>query len=299
MPLRTFSRLIPYIGAAFILTGCLPTVREQAFYVSPLNGNSEDYHPLPMVRDSARTAVYARVAYFSGLSNDHNTDEFAGGSAAAYATNRFGMVQCFYGVGLTLGGYSIGTWDTGYGLNYYRMLRYLPPMQSGQLQQYAGTQFFGSTAFSGGINLVAPLGRGGEWRFFGLETALHREFGDYHQFREQLPDSVATLVIRSRFFGTVGLFSELIGGTKNGELGIRLAGGWILGSAYHNLNIYDSLGRRPLKYSYFDASFHFTFRRYTAYFQVNGGTKASSTRIGLVYRLTRPRRSPRNPDLTP
>lgn len=279
--------------------GCVPVVREQAFYVSPLNGNAEDYHPQPMLRDSARTAVYARVAYFSGQANDHNTDEFAGGSASVYAASRFGMVQCFYGADLALGGYSVGTWDTGYNLAFFAILRYLPPTRSAQLQRYAGTQFFGSTAFSGGINLVAPLGGGGEWRFLGLETALHREFGDYHNFREKLPDSVATLVVRSRFFGTLGLTTEIIGGTRNGELGFRLAGGWVLGSAYHNLNIYDSLDRGPLKYSYLDAAFHFTYRRYTAYFQVNGGTKANSTRVGLVYRLTQPRRSPRNPDIRP
>ena len=295
MTLQAFSRLFRCVAIAALLSGCLPVVREQAFYVSPLNGNSEDYHPLPTLRDSAKTAVYARVAYFTGQANDHNTDGFAGGSAAVYATRSFGMVQCFYGADLTLGGYSVGTWDTGYGLNFYRLLQYLPPTQSGQLQRYAGTQFFGSTAFSGGIDLVAPVGRGGEWRFLGVETALHREFGDYHHFREQLPDSGATLVVRSRFFGTVGLTSELIGGTRNGEVGFRLAGGWILGSAYHNLNIYDSLSMRPLRYSYFDASFHYTSQRYTAYFQVNGGTKANSIRIGLVYRLTRPRRSLHNP----
>lgn len=289
MPFPYFSRLFYCLASAIILSGCLPTVREQAFYVSPFNGNSEDYHPMPTIHDSAVSAVYARAAYFSGSSNDHNTDQFAGVSASIYATNRFGIIQCFYGADFALGGYSIGTWDTGYSLNFYRILQYLPPAQSGQLKQYAGTQLFGSTAFSGGMNLVAPVGQNGEWRFLGVETALHREFGDYHDFRQHLPDSVATLVVHSRFFGTAGLTSEIIGATRNGELGMRLAGGWILGSAYHNLHIYDSLGRGPLRYSYFDATFHYTFRRYTAYFQIDGGTKSSSVRIGFVFRIGRPR----------
>jgi hypothetical protein len=281
--------LIRCIAAGVALTGCV-AIRQQAFYVSPLNGNSEDYHTLPLVQDSAHTAFYARSAFYWGGANTRHNDHLDGWSFSVYAAHHFSMFQCYYGLDLSLGSYIVGQWDTSRTLLGLLTARYwLPPGQASKLEPFAGDKFYGSTSFSGGINGVLPFERGGEWRFLGVETSLHREFGDYLGFRSQLPDSLVTLVVKSRYFGTVGITSEIIGRTGHGEWGFRFATGRILGSSYNNLHLFDSVKGRPLQYLYTDVSFHYTYNRFTGYFQVDGGTHATTGRLGVVYRISRPR----------
>jgi hypothetical protein len=279
--------LLLIIGVVF--TGCV-AIRKQAYYVSPLNGNAEDYHTLPLVKDSAHTAFYARTAFYWGGANDRHNDHLDGWSFSGYRAHHFGLFQCFYGLDLSLGTYNVGKWDTTYSLLSLLTYTYwTPPGTSAKLAPFAGDKFYGSTSFSGGINAVLPFDRGGEWRFLGVETSLHREFGEYLAFREQLPDSLVTQVVKNRFFGTLGITSEIIRQTGYGEWGFRAAGGWVLGSSYNHLKIFDNVSQRSLAYSYFDLSFHMTFGRFTSYFQMDAGTHATTGRMGVVFRITRPR----------
>jgi hypothetical protein len=289
MPGTPMKRQLSLCLAAALLSGCVITSHEQAFYVSPVNGSSSDYQPMPLHSDTAQSAVYARAAYFSGGANDNSTDGFKGANLAVSEARHFSIVECYYGLGLSLGDYHVGQWNTHYrGFGFIGTdILFLRPKHYMQLDSLGGDKFFGSATFNGGINLVAPLA-GGEWRFLGVETDIHREFGDYLSFRNKLSDTLADLVVRSPLFATVGITSELIVQTSSGELGFRLAKGWTVGSAYNNLNLYDSMRMRYLKYSYFNGSFHFTYGRYTAYFQVDGATKASSVHIGFVFRLGMP-----------
>lgn len=283
-------RLISCLFASIVLSGCFTPIREQAFYVSPLNGNAEDYHTLPLANDSARTAFYARSAFYWGGANDRHNDHLDGWSFSGYAAHHVNRLQWYYGLDLSLGTYVVGKWDTSYTLLGDLSGRYwLPPAQASKLEPLSRYQFYGSTSFSGGINGVLPFQRGGEWRFLGLETSLHREFGDYLAFRHQLPDSLVALVVKGRFFGTLGLSTEIIGRTPNGEWGFRFATGGIVGSSYNHLHIYDSVENRPLAYGYADFSFHVTYRQFTGYFQIDGATHATTGRLGVVYRITRPR----------
>lgn len=285
---RTIYRLsLPCLAAGIMLSGCR-SIPQQAFYVSPFNGNAEDYHPLPQLRDSAHTAIYARTAYYFGSANDGHNDRFNGWNMSAYAAHHFGMFQCYYGLDLSMGNYLVEKWGKEW--DFLANAWLVPPAQAAALSAYDGPKFYGSTSFSAAINGVIPFGRSCEWRFLGIETSLHREFGNYLTFREQLPDSLATLDIKSRFYGTLGLTTEIIGGGfRNGEWGIRLATGGILGSAYHNLHIYDSAKSVPLGYSYTDLSFHVTVGRVTGYLQLNSATHATTARVGMAYRITRPR----------
>src|ERR1700744_4196594 len=130
------------------LSGCLVSVRQQAFYVSPFNGNSGDYHPLPMVQDSSHTAVYVRGNYFVGTANNHHTDRLGGGDESLYVAHHPGMLQCYYGLDLSLGSYKLGQWDTVYSSGYTE----LPPVNAKSLTPYAGRKFFGGAGFSGGAN---------------------------------------------------------------------------------------------------------------------------------------------------
>ena len=271
----------------FLLPGCLLPIPQHAYYVTPLNGNNEGYHPLPLREDTVQTAVYAGGSFFTGAANEEGTDYFNGGRLSLSVAHHYGMFQFYYGLDGTLGSYTLGRWDSGY-TNTLFPLRTAPPVHADILNRYSGPRTFGSAGFQTGVNAVVPV-RGGEWRFLGLETSLNREFGDYLSFRKRLPDSLVSLDIRSSFVGTFGISSERVGRTRHGEFGFRLAYGWMLGTAYRNLHIYDDVSARYLRYRYFTFSFHYTYERYTGFMLLNAATKASSIQVGVQYRLSKSR----------
>ena len=284
---RSACRTLPFLlTVVILLPGCIGYRHEQAFYVSPFNANSGGYHPLPLLADSARTAIYGQAEYFFGVANERRNDHLEGGRGAVYIAHRFGAFQCYGGLDLSLGHYNVGIWDSSAFMPFWA---YAPPQQFERLNTYAGSKFFGGTGFSGAVDWSVPLGGGDEWRVIGVETALYREFGDYHDFRAKLPDDLATLNVRDRFYGMAGLTTEIVGKFQDGELGLSLARGWALGRSYNYLNTIDSLHKKLLEYEYFSASCHFTVARITGYAQLDVGTKTAAFRLGLVYRMTRSR----------
>jgi hypothetical protein len=125
-----------------------------------------------------------------------------------------------------------------------------------------------------------------EWRIIGFETSMTHEFGDYLQFRKQMPDSAATLIVRSSFFATVGLTTELVRKIQDGQIGWKFASGWALGSSYNFLEIHDNASQTNLGgYGYFSFTFHYTVDQYTAFFQVISATKATGIHFGLNYQI--------------
>jgi hypothetical protein len=291
------ASVLSCLVAALLLSGCITARHQQAFYVSPFNGNSGDYHSLPLRTDTARTAFYARVAGFGGWANDLQTDQFSGGDISLYAAQHQGMWQWYYGLDATFGSYVLGNWHARYAPNILPVnydIPFPPPATAKELNALSGPRSFGGAGFSGGFNGVIRMGQG-EWRFLGVETALHQEFGDYLHFRRQLPDSLATYIVRGSFLATVGLTTEWIFRTRQGDLGLRLAGGGYLGSAYHPAGVYDSVSQQYLHYGYLNFAFHYTFGQYTGYAMGETGTKSGSLRLGLIYRLNRPRLPPKQP----
>jgi hypothetical protein len=279
---RTLATLPFLLAVSTLLPGCAEQYRAQAIYVSPFNGNSGEYHPLPLLADSQKTAFYVQAACTWGRGNVNQQDHLSGGNASIYWTHQLGRFQCFSGLALSLGDYNARRWDSS--------ANFLPPINqpvhAAQLNPYTGHHFFGGTGFSGGINYVIPLGGGSEWRIIGVETDLQREFGGYHHFRAKLPDSLTTLDIRDRFFGTAGLSSEIVIKREKGAWSFRASHGWVFGAPYRHLKVYDSIQERPLQYQYVNVATSYTLRRYTFYFQVDGGTKFLTSRFGFVYRLT-------------
>lgn len=285
-----FPPLLCLLSGLFLLPGCL-TIPQHAYYVSPLNGNSEGYHPLPLREDSVHTVFYAGGSFFTGSANERGKDYFNGGRLSLSAAHHYGMFQFYYGVDGTLGSYTLGRWDSLYTYSLIPILT-VPPFHANILNSHSGPKTFGSAGFQTGINAVVPV-RGGEWRILGLETSLNREFGDYLSLRKKLPDSIVSLDIRSSFFGTFGISSEMIGRTRQGEFGFRISNGWTLGTAYRNLYVKGNYGGPYLHYDYFTLSFHYTYRQYTGFMLLNAATKATSFQMGLHYRLNRPRLPPK------
>ena len=264
------------------LPGC--AIHRQAYYVSPFNGNSNEYHTLPKRNDSTHTALYSSLVFFTGNANDFGTDRFWSIHSSIYAAHQYDLIQFHYGLNLSLGSYTMGKWavDTSRP-SYYSPSSNVDLPYAAQVNSYSGNYFFGGVGFQGGINGVIPMG-GAEWRFLGVETSLTQEFGNYLAVRKQMPDSIANLINRDPLFTTLGLNSELVVYERRDEWGVRMAFGWALGSAYSNPGIYDNESGKSLHYTYWNLSFHYTYRRLTGYLQLSQATKASAQVFGVNYR---------------
>jgi hypothetical protein len=280
---KRYLYLVPVFAGLSMLPGC----KNQAyFFVSPFNGNNLEYQPIPKLGDSIHTAIYSSLTYSSGSANYTGNDDLWSLHSSIHAAHQYDNVQFHYGLGLTLGSYTMGRWEvdtTPYPPTYSG-----PPYNNAmapaiQLNAYSGPHFFGGVTFQGGINGVMPIEHG-EWRYLGIETSVTQEFGNYLAVRKQLPDSIVTLLNRSPLFATVGINTELVGHTRQGEFGFKWALGYALGHLYSNPGVDDGNGN-PLRYKYFNFTFHYTYRRFTSYVQINSATYANTVFLGLDYRL--------------
>jgi len=289
--MNTKLPLLLLIASSLSLPGCIHPP-QQAFYTSPVHGYSNEYHPLPQVTDSVHTAFYAQTGFFSGDANTlgrDNVNAFHGSFTIAHHT---GMLQAWYGGDLSLGSYHMGRWDATPDIPYYPFpAPPSVPFNADVLNSYSGNHFFGTAGFHGGANIVVPVA-GGEWRIIGLEGSFNHEFGQYLSIRRKLPDTAASIIARNASYGTLGIYSELIGSTKNGEFGFRLGLGRALGRPYWNPDVYDYRAGHYISYRYFTMGAHYTYDRYTFFGQFNFATRTDGASIGIAYRLNRPRTAP-------
>jgi hypothetical protein len=274
---HTFLLLLPVL-----LAGCYAS---QSYYVSPFNGNSTDYATIPLRADSVRSTTYGSAVFFTGNANEEGTDHFTAIHASLARTHNLGALQAWHGLNLTLGSFDMGHWDTtgaSAPSTYYNSNR--PPPGYRYLNQVTGNRSFGGAGFSGGMNAVWSV-PGGEWRYARFETSMTHEFGEYLNMRRQMPDSVATLIVRSNFFSTLAVTTELVRKCSYGQIGWKWAFGWALGSNYNFLNIEDNFSGHISGFTYFDFTFHASGPRLTGFIQITSATKANAFHIGCNYRL--------------
>lgn len=255
-------------------------IGRQAYYVSPFNGITNQYHTIPMRSDSVKSASYANATISIGGANEGETDPVFSLTTDLSRSHNFGVLQAYYGAGISIGSYKIKPYDSLGNNNTvnYRIIN-----------QNKGNYFFGGGTFDGGINFVASFDDF-EWRVFGAETSLRQEFGDYVHARNKIPDSAATVVVRNRFYGTFGFFSEIVGrGRKSGsETGLKMGFGTVIGSDYHNFHFTDSyFADNPPRFGYFLFNVHHTTNKLTAYIQGNFAKKAANCLVGVNYRISK------------
>src|SRR5277367_2470985 len=106
MTRKTCLYLLLAVAILPLLTGC---VVQQAYYVSPFNGNTNEYHTLPTQADG-HSAIYSSLSYSSGQTNDFGTDHYWSLHTSVYAAHQFGLLQFHYGANLGLGSYTMGKW---------------------------------------------------------------------------------------------------------------------------------------------------------------------------------------------
>jgi hypothetical protein len=268
---------------AFLITGCL--AHRQGMYLSPLDSQSIPYHTIPFRSDSLKSAVFGSMLFSTGSANDKGKDWVHAGQASIYRSHNLGNVQAYYGGNITLGNYGVSDF---YNSHY-------TPGQPGLIgggdrpidsfyHIPANKYFFGSYGVSAGINGLKTLRRM-EWRFLGLELCLQKEFGNYYQFRQALPDTAANIIFKNNFTGTLGIYTESLWRNRsNTQYGLKFSLNMLLNpqSDYTKENTY---GIFPI--SYLSTTFHMTAKRFTGFMQFNFGTKASSFQIGTSYQISK------------
>jgi hypothetical protein len=239
--------------------------------------NANTYHTLPMVQDSQKAATYARLAFNAGSSNQEWRDQVLGGGLTVYRAYHFGHFQAYYGGDLSLGNYQVhnsyllgnGVFNGGNDTTYHLV---------------SSNRFYGFYGLGGGVNLVIPFRSGrGEWRAIGLETAYHREFGDYLSFRKQLPESSVDILETYTEAFRLGATTEIVTRSGRGtEFGYKFTLGTILNTnGFYRSDRYES---RPY---YVSNAFHITKQKVTGFMQFNIGLHSGSFQFGVNYNLSK------------
>jgi len=266
------------LSLLLLLVGLYGCIGRQAYYVSPLYGLNPVYRTVPLKTDSIKTATYANATLAFGDANEGKQDKTFSFMGSLSRSHSFGKFGAHYGAGLIVGAYRVNPYDS---FGNSRSVDYKA------INERAGNYSFGAVGMNGGIHLATP-GNKGELRFPGFEASLSNEFGKYSGFRNELPDSAATYINRSKLFGTAGIYMEVLSkkGT-NGVLGFKMGYGKSVGKGYNRSHIADSFfgDADGFSFNYFYANLNYSWDHYTLYGQFNVLRKTDNTLIGFNYRL--------------
>ena len=266
---KTF--LLFLIISALLFGSCISS----SYFLSPSNANSNPYHAIPLVSDSLKGATYVSGIFTMGGANQGWRDNVFAFQGRLHRSNNLGSFQTYYGANATLGSYRIAEF---YSPNSY-------PYDTVNFHYYSTNSFFGYYGLNGGINLVVPTGHGGEWRPLGIETAVHREFGNYYNFRKNLPDSAADVTFKKNITGNIGIYTEIIHKSKHGaEFGYKMGWNFILNPSSDYTHVYSPNSVNPI--GSFVNTIHFSKGKATGFVQINiSNSYAGNVQFGLNYRL--------------
>jgi hypothetical protein len=261
---------------SFLFTGCVT----RSYFLSPFNGNSNPYYAKPLMSDSLKSAVYATGVLTLGSANEDLSDEVSKFSLSLHRSHTFKYFQAYYGGSIAAGLYDVSHYKAD---SFYN---FSPYVNVSAINSSAGTKYFSGASLHGGMNMVVPMSVRHEWRILGVEASLGREWGDYLDFRNKLPDSASDAIWKTDRYGTIGLTTEMAFKTTKGSWGFKLARGI---SFYRTIELgeYDNNRQHYLRPSYFSAAFHVTRKKYTGFAQLNAGSYAANFQLGLNYRLGR------------
>jgi hypothetical protein len=260
------------------MNSCVP---RYAYFQSPFQSTTSSYKAIPMKADSLRSAVYASGLFTIGGANQHLRDGITAFSGSIHRSHHFGPIQGYYGVTGSLGKYKVDN--------------FIPQSTNGRffnnnlndslLNNMAGNKFFGGWGFTGGVNAVVPFRGRHEWRVFGVEAAWQKEFGDYLDFRKQLPDTAANLIDQRDQYFTLAFSTDIVWRVRRGSIGLK--------SGYttltRSLTRYgqQNNSRRRFTPGFWSETIHFETRKVTGFWQFNLGSYTLNMQAGLNYRLGR------------
>ena len=240
---------------------------DHAYFLSAFNANSNPYHAIPLQSDSVKGATYVSGDLTIGGANENLRDNIIAFRGSIHRANTFGNFHLYYGANASIGSYNVSnTFDESSNYSY-------------TLQ--TGGKLFGGYGFNGGFNALIPLRNGGEWRVIGVEGSAQREFGDYLDFRKNVPDSAVSVVYKNDWVQTIGITTEFVAKRRSGAtIGYKLG----IGTGLNNLKYtYQNTSRQPPVYV--SNTLHFGRDNWIAFMQVNFGTYAANFQFGVNYKL--------------
>jgi hypothetical protein len=256
--------LIIFIG--FLFASCAVS---HSYYQSPLDVNVNSYHVVPLRSDSIKTALYGSANFLAGASNYQGRDNLMGFQANIYQSHSLGLINAFYGAGFSKGSYHVAEYygtksnDTTYHIS-------------------KSSQSFGALGFNGGMSFALPGPRGrGEFRI-GFETAVYKEFGQYLNYRQALPDSVADIIATSGWTKTIGGTMEFV--SKSRRSGTVFSYKAAIGGSFVSADNYRGSQSADVPF-YFSNTLQLTKHKVTGFAQLNFGKHQSSFQMGFAYRL--------------
>jgi len=272
----SFLNLLPLL---IFLGGCIEPRHE--YLLSPNNASTIPYQPIPMVSDSLPAGHYLNFWLGTGSANDQGVDNVSAFSLSYHRSHNLSSFQAFYGGGIRIGSYNMADYlKTKYNDSYG--YPFTMPMYDTVVHIPPANDFYGEFDIHGGINVVLPFDKG-EWRPIGIEMAAEKEFGQYYQFRKNLPDTMADIIFKNNLTATLGIYTDIMGKTSRGiEFGYKVGYGIQLNSTGDFTKVQQS-GFFPL--TYLSQTFHLTDHRLTWFIQLNIGIYASSLQTGFSYRI--------------
>jgi len=249
---------------------------KRAYYLSPFPANSNAYYAKPSVSDSITSALYASGGLAIGYFNYDGTDKGYHGQFSIHHSITGPHVQAFYGANVALGVYEakqINKDSTDY---FYPRV----------INKRAGDLFYGGAWVNGGVNAVIPFANKHEWRVFGLQAAFGKEWGEYYEFRRDMPIEAVSSVYKDDRFGSIGINTEVVWTLDRGaHVGMKFA----YGESFYRKIIDQSKSEPDYNYylgnGYYSGTFHFTREFTTFYAQLNRAPYATTVQLGLTFRI--------------
>jgi len=268
----------PTILALTIALISLSSCLHKAYYQNPVQANIGTYHAVPVASDSVKSAFYLSSSISLGGMNENLRDNVLSLQLGTHRSHVLNRMRLYYGASAAVGSYNVKRYSS-YGYDTY----YLDTVS---INRKAGTKFWGAYGAYGGISASAPMGRRGEWRYIGVEGSIFREFGEYRDFRKELPNRAATTIDKKNYMGSLGINTELIfKGRSRKEFGMKFAFGSYLRTLQYST---DSSGYSYGTHDnlfYFSNAYHFTRDKTTTYVQLNIATHAANVQFGVNYRF--------------
>ena len=249
------------------------------YYLNAFNGNNHYYHSIPLKTDSIRSATYLSSNIALGSAN-FTQNGVKSITINLHRSQTFNFFQAHYGLDFSIGRYHVTR-------EFPRLNSIYDTAIINEINKNSGAKFFGGYGFEGGLNIVVPIKKNGsEWRILGIETSMQNEFGEYLKFRRNLTDSAAQENMKSSFFPTIGITTEIITKTRKGSFGYKIAIGTSLKKEDQNKiglsGILTSNSDNPF---YFVQTIHWTENKWTTFFQVNFATYCAFLQGGFNYKL--------------
>lgn len=268
-------RLLYLIAFAFSLGSCASS----AFYQSAVHNHTNSYKTIPHISDSISAAYYISGLLLDGGANYRFRDKYMGGIFSLYRAHNSGLFQAYYGITGGIGSYKVKGYGIDTSATIYRVNNNLDKTL---ITERSGRKFWGSIGGTGGINLVKSLGDKIEWRIIGTEFSWQREFGKYLNFRKNLPDTAANIIVKDRHYASLAFNTDFIILFPDGSVGFKTGPVYTL----NRITQYN-LQRLPSNYKagYFSTTLHLTINQFTGFLQWNIGNYNIGSQAGINFRL--------------